>query len=138
MERIKYDSNLIKIMSIFEATTRAKLKDAISNDEVILFVVEENQIGKAVGKQGVNVRKLETAFKRKIKIVEFNSDVLRFVQNFIYPLKAREVTETGGKIMIVGADMKTRGLIIGRDAKNLNFMKDVVKRYFNIADIRVS
>ncbi|MDP2750726.1 MAG: NusA-like transcription termination signal-binding factor [Nanoarchaeota archaeon] len=138
MERKKYDLNLIRIMSIFGATTNAQLKDAIDSDELLLFIVEENQIGKAVGKQGINVRKLEHAFNRKIKIVEFNADLKRFIENFVYPLSVREIREENKIVTIIGQDRKTNGLLIGRDAKNLNFLKDVVRRYFDVENIRVS
>ena len=58
----------MKIMSLFETLTQAKLKDCIF-DERIIFIVEENQIGKAIGKNGVNVRKIESALNKKVKIV---------------------------------------------------------------------
>jgi len=136
MTKIKYDVNIMKYMSLFETLTQTKLKDCIINDKVI-FIVEENQIGKAIGKKGINVKKIENILKKKIKIAEFNSNVLQFIQNFIYPLKVKDIKEENKVITIIGPDTKTKGLLIGRDAKNLNNLKSIVKRYFDIDDIKV-
>jgi N utilization substance protein A len=136
MAKIKYDINIMKYISLFESLTGTKLKDCIA-DEKLLFVVQEGQIGRAIGKEGINVRKLNNILKKDIRIVEYSGDVLQFVQNMIYPLKVKAIEEIEGKITITGNDTKTKGMIIGRDSKNLNFLKDVVKRYFNIQEIKV-
>ena len=134
--KIKYDADILKFMTLFESLTRSKLKDCIVNEK-LLFVVEPNEIGKAIGKNGSNVRRLEGILRKKIRIVEFNPEVCQFVRNMIYPLQAREVNEENSIVTITGPDTKTKGLMIGRDAKNLNFLKDIVKRYFSIEDIKV-
>lgn len=136
MSRIKYDIDLMKIMQLFESLTRAKLKDCIAND-YLTFIVEENEIGKAIGKGGSNVRRLEGLLKKKIKIVEFNPDVKKFVRNFVMPLQVKDVVEENNIITIAGPDTKTRGLLIGRDRKNIERLKEVVSRYFEVEDIKV-
>ncbi|MBW2984046.1 NusA-like transcription termination signal-binding factor [Candidatus Woesearchaeota archaeon] len=123
-------------MSLFESLTRSKLKDCIVNER-LLFVVEPNEIGKAIGKNGSNVHRLEGILRKKIRIVEFSPEVCQFVRNMIYPLQAKDVNEENGVVTITGPDTKTKGLMIGRDAKNLNLLKDIVRRYFSIEDIKV-
>ncbi len=138
MSRIKFDSEIIKIISLFEAVTRSKVKDCIVDPEKILFIVEENEISKAIGKKGANVRLVESKLKRKIKIVEFNSNVVTFIKNLIMPLKVDEIKEDEqGLIILKSSDSKVKGLIIGRNAKNLRAYEGVVKRYFPIQEIKV-
>ena len=136
MTRIKYDTNLMGYMSLFESLTGTKLKDCISND-ILLFVVQENQIGKAIGKGGANVRKIESALRKKIKLVEFSPDAKQFIANMVYPLQVGNIEEKENIITVKGQDTKTRGLLIGRDSKNLIHLTSVVKRYFNVSEIKV-
>lgn len=136
MSKIKYNIDLMKYMQLFENLTRAKLKDCIANEH-LTFIVEENEIGKAIGKKGSNVRRLEELLKKKIKIVEFNPDVKQFIRNFVMPLQVKDVTEENGIITIAGFDTKTKGLLIGRERKNLKNLKDIVGRYFKVEDIKV-
>ncbi len=135
--KIKYDLDLMKFISLFESLTNANVKDCISNEDMLIFIVDEGQIGKAVGKNGANVKRLSSMLKKKLKVVEFNADKLQFIKNYIYPLKATDIQEENNIITISGPDTKTRGLLIGRNAKNLNDLKDIVKRFFEFEDIKV-
>lgn len=137
MSKIKYDINIMKYMQLFESLTRAKLKDCIS-DEQLIFIVEENEIGKAIGKGGSNVRRLEGLLKKKIKIVEFSADVTQFIRNLAMPLQIKDIIQEENIITITGPDTKTKGLLIGRERKNLDTMKGIVSRYFDVEDIKVN
>ncbi len=136
MAKIKYTFDIIQYISIFESLTGAKVKDCVLNDS-ILFIVHENEMGKAIGKQGSNIKRVENTLKKKIKLVEFNNDVVQFVQNLIYPIKAKEIKEEEGIVTVYGEDTKSKGILIGRDRRNLNFINEVVKRYFDV-EVKVS
>ena len=138
MIKIKYDLNLMKFMSFFESLTNTKLKDCfIDNNSLLVFVVEENQIAKAIGKKGVNAKRIKEKLNRKIKIVEFNPHLEIFVANLISPLKAKEIKINDKVVTIVGPDTKTKGLLIGRNGQNLRNYEETVKRYFDIKEIKV-
>ena len=59
MSRIKYDLDIMRYISLFESLSGAKVKDCIVND-VIFFIVHENEMGRAIGKQGSNIKRVET------------------------------------------------------------------------------
>ena len=68
MSKIVYDSDLLKLMNLFEQITKANLKDCFVDDNGLLtFIVQEGEIGKAIGKKAVNVKNLEKMLNRKIK-----------------------------------------------------------------------
>jgi len=137
MNRIRYDLRLIKYMSLFETFTGIKAKDCI-NTNPIIFIVDENNIAKAIGKQGANVKRLERVFNRKIKIVEFNPDVLEFTKNLIYPLKVDKVYNQENTVIIDEKNSETKAKLIGRDKENLKNLTDIVKRHFDIDSIKVA
>ena len=126
----------MKLITLFESMTGAKVKDCISGEKLI-FIMEENEMGKAIGKNGVNVKRIENALKRKVKLVEFSKDVPQFVRNMIYPIKASGITFEEGTVTINGKDTSTKAMLIGRERQNLNNLKDIVKRYFDVREIRV-
>lgn len=137
MIKIKYNANLMKFISLFESLTKAEVKDCFEMGERLVFIVKEGNIGKALGKGGNNVRRLEEMLNKKLRIIEFNNDLLQFIQNVVYPLKAKDIVEEDGVITITPPDSLTRGYLIGRGAVNLNITKGIVKRYFEIKDIKV-
>jgi NusA-like KH domain protein len=129
---ISYDAELIKTMSFFESATHAKLKDCFhdKHTDMLTFVVLPGEIAKAIGKQGSNVKRLEMAFKKRIKIAEYSDDLLQFIKNMIMPLKAESVEQQDDIVIIHDQDTRTKGLIIGRNAQNLRNLEKNVQRYF--------
>ncbi len=123
-------------MTLFESMTGAKVKDCIS-DEKLVFVMEENEMGKAIGKNGVNIKRMENMLKKKIRLVEFSSDAVQFVKNMIYPIEALDVAKEDGTIIIHGKDTSARAMLIGRERQNINYLTDIVKRYFDVKEIKV-
>ena len=136
MSKIKYDSDLMKLMIIFESMTGSKVKDCIANGKMT-FVIEENQMGKAIGKNGANIKRVEAALRKKIKLVEFSNDVLQFVKNTIHPIEVNKIEQNEGIITIYGKDTSTKAMLIGREKQNLNHLSDIVKRYFDVKEIKV-
>jgi len=137
MTRIKYDINLMKFISFFENLTRSKVKDCIDSGSSLIFVVQKGEIGKAIGKNASNIKKIENLLKRKVRVIEFDEDVAKFVRNVLAPIKVDEVELVDSKVVIRDPNMKTKGMIIGRDASNLKKHKEIVSRYFPIEDIVV-
>ena len=138
----------MKLITLFESMTGAKVKDCISNVDMrgsrkdsltnsLIFIMEENEMGKAIGKNGVNIKRMENALKKKIKLIEFNNDVLQFVKNMVYPIEILDIKQEEDDIIIHGKDTSTKAMLIGRERQNINHLIGIVKRYFNVKDIKV-
>jgi len=136
--KTKYDVELIKLMSLFENITRARLKDCFYSKDKLLFVVNHGEMGKALGKKKMHIEKLEKVLNRKIKIVEFNPDIKTFIKNLMFPLRILEIKEQDGVYTIKGPDTKTKGLMIGARAQNLRNYEEITRKYFdNIKELKV-
>lgn len=136
--KVIYDANILGIMNSFGKITRAKLKDCIFEEEKIIFIVEPGELGKSLGKNAANVRRLSEAFRKKIKIVEYSDEMLKLIQNFIHPLKIENIYEQDGIVVLESQDQKVKGLLIGRAAQNLRKLEEYIKRYFsNLKEIKV-
>lgn len=126
----------MKLIMFFESMSGAKVKDCISNEKLI-FVIEENEIGKAIGRNGVNVKRIENSLKKKIKLVEFSNDVLKFVKNFVYPIELLDIKQNDSVITMYCKDKNEKAMLIGREHKSINHLSNIVKRHFNIREIKV-
>ena len=135
--KIKFDINIMKFISLFESVTRASVKDCIQEECRLVFVVNPGEIAKAIGKGGSNIKRIEGMIKKKIKIIEFNPELVEFVRNVVAPLKVSDVVEEEGTVTITPVDSQTRGLLIGRGAVNLRGFENIIKRYFEIKEVKV-
>ncbi|MBS3135042.1 NusA-like transcription termination signal-binding factor [Candidatus Woesearchaeota archaeon] len=128
------DKDLIQKINLFEKLTKARVKD-VFNDNGLLVVVNFGDIGKAVGKNGANIRRYSEMINERVKVVEFNSNPIVFFKNLVMPLKIGNIEKNDSFINVI-ADVETKGLLIGRNQKNLEQYKKIFKKYFN-AEIKV-
>lgn len=126
----------MKLIALFESATGANVKDCIANERLV-FIVEENEMGKAIGKNGANIKRMESLLKKKIKLVEFNKNVLVFVKNLIHPIESLGIRQENGIVEIHGKDASSKAMLIGRERQNINHLNDIAKRYFDISEIKV-
>jgi NusA-like KH domain protein len=139
MSKIKYSEEQMKFMSYFESVTKTKVKDCFTDLRSILtFVVEQNQIIKAVGKNASNVQLLEKKLNKKIRIVEYSSDLKVFVKNLVHPNKAADIKIEDNIIYVTPADLKSRGYMIGKSAIMLKTNMEIMKRFYpEIVEIKI-
>ena len=131
MVRLKLDQDSLGLSSLMERITGTRVKDCFQDEETIYFVVSPGEMGKAIGKGGSTIRRVQQEFHKKIKVVEFNADPAVFIQNFIYPLSVEEIKAEDSFFVIKDPSKKTKSLLIGRDARNLKQLNRAVQRFFN-------
>jgi transcription termination/antitermination protein NusA len=135
---MKLNIETIGHINLFEKLTGARVKDSWTENEFLVFLVEEGNIGRALGKDNTNLRKAESVFKKRIRIIGFSDDACKFVSNLIYPNKADDIKEDGNNILIYAQDAKLKGRIFGRDRENLKKVSEIVKRYFSsVSEIKI-
>ncbi len=137
MTRIILDERVIRYSVLFESLTGSRLRGCFVDSEIIIFVVEPGELFKAIGRNGIFVRRMEQLLKSHIKIVEYAGSIEVFIQNLLYPAKVREILIENNVYTVVPLDLHSRGLMIGRNAQNLRNYERIVKRYFKIDGLRV-
>ncbi|MEW6063050.1 MAG: NusA-like transcription termination signal-binding factor [Nanoarchaeota archaeon] len=134
---IKYNLQTMQYRTTFENLTSARVKDCFLMNKLII-VVDEGELGRAVGKNGGNIKKIEAILKKKIRVIEYSNDILKFVKNLIYPITAKSIVQENNNITIFVDGVQDKGRIIGRDRKNINELKHIISRYFKIGDIKIA
>jgi len=125
------DLEKIQQINLFENFTKAHVKELFENNNSYIFIVEQGNMKKALGKQGQNIHRFSAMIRKKVKVVEFNPDGILFLKNLLYPLAPRTI-EKQENCLVVTADSKTKALLIGRDRRNLNWYSKVLKDYFKL------
>ena len=130
-------NEIIGFINVFERLTRAGVKDCFQEDDTLVFVVRQGQIGKAFGPKGMNIKKLSAMFKKNIKIIGFHSEPTRFVSNLIFPIRAEEIVQDDNVITIRAVNMREKGQIYGRDRTNLRRIQKLVSKYFPGLEVKI-
>ncbi len=141
MSSVKITSDEIKYIALFENITGAITKDVIIDDDRLIFVVKEGDIGRAIGKRGINIKRAKDMLHRNIDIVEFADSEVEFIKNTLAPARIKSVSiseKKDRKVAIVNVEPKDRGIAIGKNGKNVARARLLAKRYLNIDDVIIS
>ena len=130
----------LQLMNMLERVTGARASDVIISEESIIFAVPDSEFGRAVGKQGANIGRLEGAFNRHVEIVKSPSSKQQFFGSLFHPAAIKELVEkeeNGKPALEVLVDYADRGIAIGRNGEKIKRAKMLGKRYFDYSDVRI-
>ena len=124
----------LNIFSNFEKVTHVLPSDYLSTKNSLVFLVDMESLGKAIGKKASNIEKLRRVFRRKVIIVGDSDDPESFLRSFfgnitIHNVEVRDVMSE--KAILLTVDEKDRGLTIGRDGERIKAAKTFLKKKFN-------
>jgi N utilization substance protein A len=131
-----------QFVALIEDETEATLKDCVVDDEHdrIIVVVTVGEMGKAIGKGGEQVRRLEDEIGKTIKLVEDAPTAEDFVANALAPAAVYNVTisENDDRLAYAEVAQEDHGAAIGTDGKNIDAARTLARRHYDIDDIRLT
>ncbi|MBA7504101.1 Transcription termination/antitermination protein NusA [subsurface metagenome] len=139
---VKIDEESIKLITLFNNLTGAVVKDCIVvpgkmgvRDKVIFLVLKED-VGKAIGRNGENVKVLKEKLQKTIDIIGFSEDIKEFIQNILNTSKVRnvEIREniSKKKTVIITVAPEDKGKAIGKNGIMIKKTKLLVLRHFDV------
>jgi len=141
---IKFTSTEMRYIALFESITNASAKDCIVDEEQgrVIFIINEGQIGVAIGRGGRNIHTLERMTGKKHEIIEYSEDPVKFIKNALKPAFVKEVRVTeradGKKMAVVAVNPKDKGVAIGKNGKNAERLRFLAKRYLQIQNVSIT
>lgn len=140
MSEIKLSMDGIRYIALFEKITGASARDCYEDTENnrLLFVVKNGDMGLAIGKGGEHINNVKKAINKSIEIIEHSDDPVVFIKNAFHPVILKNINIKiidGKRIAYVEVPTKEKGLAIGRDGKNIEKVKRLSLRHHNINDV---
>lgn len=138
MSGATFDTDTLRLMTVFENVTHAAVKDCVVDANCVYFIVQEGKTGAAIGKNGSNVKQVKSLIKKDIKIFEFSPDLETFVRNLIPQANGVNVKDVeGGVVVEIKIDRGSKAIIIGRDGRNIKLFKELLQRNHKVNDLVV-
>lgn len=136
---IKFDTDTIRKINIFEEITGVEVKDCIINKNNAHFVVDQDKIGMAIGKNGKTVKKVKDNLGRDVRLYGYSDDIEEFVENLV-PTDINGVEVNGSddeKVATIHVNRNNRSRVVGRNGRNIKIIKRFLKREFDVDDVKV-
>ncbi len=140
---IKFDTKTLDLIRLFNSVTSVPAKDCISMDDdgIIVFIVASGDVGKAIGRKAMNVKFLREKTQKDIDIIGYAESPLEFLRNVFLPAKVDDIIfqdRDGQKVAIIRAGSDQKGIVIGRNGRNINKAKLLMRRHFDLDDVLIN
>lgn len=138
---IKLDADTLRLMTLFENVTGAQVKDCLEEEDRLVFVVAEGEVGKAIGKQAANLHKLRDILKKEVEVIGWAGERERFLANLFHRYKVEKIEfeerRDGTVKAKVRVDPREKGRAIGREGRNIKMARTLAKRHHGVDDVSV-
>jgi transcription termination/antitermination protein NusA len=131
---VKISNDEIQTLAIFEKATGTYARDCIRDGESIYFIVENGKMGTAIGKGGVNVKRVREILRKEVKIFEYSPSPQEMIKKMIPTAKTVEIIGGDAVISVAAND---RSAVIGKGGKNIKVIKEILNRHFDIKNLRL-
>src|SRR3989338_3096773 len=101
-------------------------KDCTIQDEGIVFLVEKEKMGKAIGAKGINVKILSQKFGKKVDFLVYSEDIKKFVEENLDGIIVNEIKNENNKVIIEAS--RKNELDLGKNTKKINIVREVLKK----------
>ena len=120
--------------SEFEKLTKVMPLDYHKSENALFFIVEVKNLGKAIGKEAINIQRLSRFFKQKVFVLGDFNDVEVFLRSFfsgidVISIEVRNIM--GQNNIVVTVAEEHRGLAIGKNGDKIKAAKVLLQKRFN-------
>lgn len=144
LPEIKLTPEELKYMSLFQDVTRVVARDCIidENNGRIIFLIDPQNMGVAIGKNGINVKRLKKLIGKDIEIVGYSENLEELVKNLMAPARVKNIkvvqSNSNRKTIYIYVDPQDMGMAIGKNGRNVARAKLILKRYMDIDNVIIS
>jgi len=141
MANVTFTEDTLRYIAFFQEATRTTVVDCVENENRLIYVVQEGDLGRAIGKGGENVARLRQKMKKEILVIELSSDPATFVRNVFRPYGVKKVEiedREGVTHATVTVSATEKGRAIGREGRNLRLWRDLIARHHAITSVNVA
>jgi N utilization substance protein A len=140
---VKLGTEEIRYIGLFESMTGATVVDCILENEKgrVVYVVKEGEVGLAVGRSGANIQRVRDLIGKSVEVIEYSEDPTSFVKNILRPAQIRSAhisqKRDDKNVVMLDVPKKDRGIAIGKNGRNIERAKYLMKRHHDIDDIMI-
>lgn len=142
--RVKITPEEFRYMALLSELTNTTVMDCIldNDNNRIIFLVNPNEVGRAIGPRGFFVQKLRKILNKDIEIVGYSDKLDEQIKLALLPVR---VTDTkintrpdGAKILYIAVNPADKAMAIGKGGRNIQRLKLILKRHFNIDSVIIA
>lgn len=139
--QLKLTKDEIQLINALDSTARITAKYCCADTSTVTFLVKEQDIGQAIGRNGSHIKKLRERLRKNVEIIPFTEEPVSFLQKTLAMFKVEfneiEVKKEKEKmIAAIRMDLNNKEKML-RNIPRLKRLKKILKNYFEIENIKL-
>lgn len=133
------DMTAMRYINLLDKVARVKTRKCFVHNNVIFFAVNKGSVSKAIGPSANNIRKIQEAIGKKVKIIredEGIEDIQRFIEDVVSPIKPKSVEVKEGCVVITAGNNQNKASLIGRNKRRFLELKKIIYDTYKL-DLRI-
>lgn len=136
----KLSNEKLRYISLFENLTDVTPKDVVENEDNdrLTYVVDEEDMGKAIGEDGKNIQKVRNKLDKRVHVVQYSDNPEQFLRNIFSPIELEniEINDSGEELTaIIEVDESEKGRAVGKDGWNIDRVRRLLDRHHGMSDV---
>lgn len=138
--KIKLSNEKLRYLALFEELTGVTPKDCIEDEDgnKITFVVGQEEMGRAIGEDGRNIKKVRKKLDKSVHLVEYSEDPKEFLKNIFSPVEVQEIEfneEGDEKVAFIKVKESEKGRAVGKEGWNIKRARKLSNRHHGTKDV---
>jgi N utilization substance protein A len=116
--------------------TKSTALDCVIDDrfERVIYVIQQGDMGLAIGKKGENIKRLQNVLGKRIEMVEYDETTDAFIANIFKPAEVVGIERTpdNGPVHVLLKKKNDLGIAIGKGGCNIEKARILCRRFLGI------
>jgi NusA-like KH domain protein len=126
---MKLTMETIMLMNALDKVSGVDAKDCIENNGLVSYLVNENEVGKAIGKGATNVKMLESKLKKKVEIIPYGKKPESIITK-TFEVELEKAEEKKGKLVLSITALNKKKIF--SNSGRLKRVKELIKRNYEL------
>jgi N utilization substance protein A len=136
------DMQSMRYINLFLKISKVPTTKVFNYNNQIIYAVPKSKISTAIGKNAVNVKKLNDILRKRIKIIAMpqgdnNSEISKFIEDIVSPIEFNKI-EVNNNSVIITAGRNSKAALIGRNRIREKELSSVLKNFFHIDKLKIA
>ena len=132
---VKLDRDGIAYINSMLAIANVIPKDCVVDDNTVVFLVEEEKIGAAIGKQGKNAETLRKQLKKNVEIMQYAESPEEFIKGALRKVKIKKIENNEGSMIAFLSPEDKR--IVMQNSSRIKRIRIIMERNYKIKDFKI-
>ncbi|VVB80381.1 Uncharacterised protein [uncultured archaeon] len=143
------DMQFMRYINLFGRISKVSTTDCFVYNGAIYFAVPKPLVMQAVGKNGINVKRISETLRKRIRVIsmpsrdKFNAgsdddkkNILKsFIEEIVSPIEFGPLEFSEGTVSISGT-REQKAMMIGRDRVRQTELQDILSRTFGVKELK--